>query len=87
MNRFFYPDPVVQTKYGIRQLFCWHSEKALYYPDIRHCNSTWGGTSVIDMFNLSYDGGGALCAPPILYLFFYSKSLPQTKPLDPPVNS
>ena len=32
-------------------------------------------------FNLVYDGGGVLCAPPpILYLFFYSKSLPQTKP-------
>ena len=37
--------------------------------------------------NLSYDGGGgALCAPKV-FLFFYSKSLPQTKPLDPPVNS
>ena len=33
-------------------------------------------------------GGGGLYVPPaILYLFFYSKSLPQTKPLDPLVNS
>ena len=32
-------------------------------------------------------GGGALCAPVFFYLFFYLKSLPQTKPLDPPVNS
>ena len=40
--------------------------------------------------NLSYDvggGGGLYGPPPILYLFFYSKSLPQTKPLDPHVNS
>ena len=31
-------------------------------------------------------GGGLMC-PPKVFLFSYSKSLPQTKPLDPPVNS
>ena len=31
--------------------------------------------------------GGGHYVPAIFYLFFYSKSLPQTKPLDPPVNS
>ena len=30
--------------------------------------------------------GGLMC-PSFFYLFFYLKSLPQTKPLDPPVNS
>ena len=37
--------------------------------------------------NLSCDGGGPYVPPPKVFLFFYSKSLPQTKPLDPPVNS
>ena len=32
--------------------------------------------------------GGALCAPPPkVFLFFYQKSPPLTKPRDPPVNS
>ena len=37
-------------------------------------------------FNLSYDEGGTMC-PPKVFLFFYQKSLPLTKPWDPPVNS
>jgi len=38
--------------------------------------------TIINLFviNLSYDGGGALCAPPKVFLFFYQKSLPLTKP-------
>mgnify|MGYP001297092546 CR=1 FL=1 len=32
-------------------------------------------------------GGGGLMCPPKVFLFFYQKSLPLTKPLDPPVNS
>ena len=32
-------------------------------------------------------GGGALCAPPQSVFIFLLKSLPLTKPLDPPVNS
>ena len=30
--------------------------------------------------NLTFDGGGGLCAPPKCFYFFYQKSLPLTKP-------
>ena len=35
---------------------------------------------VLISFNLSYAGGGLMCPPPKVFLFFYQKSLPLTKP-------
>ena len=34
----------------------------------------------IPIFNLPFDGGGGLMCPPKVFLFFYQKSLPLTKP-------